>query len=449
MTARVLTRRRCIALLAAAPGTLALAACTSTPTQAPATVGPASGPPSTSNVTLQWDSYNYGAPGIGGKAIDTMVSEFQALYPNITIQGRNIPSTTAGMVSAVTTEIAAGTPPDIAQLPLQNVDSVLTDLGPQAIDTFAPPDEFNATMQHIVPTARVLGERNGHLYGSPFTFSTPTLFYNADLFKAAGLDPDKPPTTWEEVRAYGAQLRDRTSAAPLNIAGIGATWIEQSLLSSNGAAILSDDKTSVRFNEPAAIDIYNWWRGLVVAGIHPPLSSGDALDAFTNGKLGMYLNTTALLNAAETAAQGKWEVRTAGEPGFPDKPVRPVNSGSALFVFTKEPARQLAAWEFLRFAASQRGFTIITSMIGYVPQRDDVLDDPNYLQPIAAKDPNILPPIKQLPNLEMALNWPGKHGLEAQTVFDTAVQNVVYSGQDAQATMDEAAARVADLIKSN
>jgi multiple sugar transport system substrate-binding protein len=252
------------------------------------------------------------------------------------------------------------------------------------------------------------------------------------------------------VQAYGLQIKAKTSKAPLNVSGIGdtGTWIVQSLVSSNGGGILSADKKAAIFNQSAAIDTYKWWRGLVSEGVHPPLSVADAQAAFLSGNLAMYLQSTALLNAAESAAQGKFEVRTAAEPAFSGKPVHPVNSGSALFVLTRDPARQHAAWEFLRFAASQRGFTIITSMIGYVPQRDDVIDDPNYLKPVADKDPNILPPFKQVADLEMALNWPGKNGVQAQLLYVNAIQNVIYDGQEPQQVMDDAAARVNDLLKA-
>jgi multiple sugar transport system substrate-binding protein len=89
-----------------------------------------------------------------------------------------------------------------------------------------------------------------------------------------------------------------------------------------------------------------------------------------------------------------------------------------------------------------------TSMIGYVPQRDDVIDDPNYLKPVADKDPNILPPFKQVANLETALNWPGQNGVQAQLVYVNAIQNVIYDGQEPQQVMDAAAARVNDLLKA-
>jgi sn-glycerol 3-phosphate transport system substrate-binding protein len=400
-------------------------------------------------VTIRLESYNYGSPGLGGKALQTMIDEFQALYPAIKIEGKNTAPTPDGQMKMIVTEQAAGDPPDIAQLGLNSVDYAIRELGAQPIDQFAAKDEYDALMTHLLPSARPLGMRNGHLYASPFTFSTPTLFYNADIFRAAGLDPNTPPTTWDEVHRYGLQIKARTDKAPLDIGAIGSTgdWLAQSLVSSNGGSLLSTDGTRATFNQPPAVATFTWFQGLVADGTNPPLSSNDAIAAFNSGNLAMFLNSTALLYGAEAAASGKFELRTASEPAFGSQPVHPVNSGSGLYVFSKDPARQRAAWQFLRFGASQRGFTIITSMIGYVPQRDDVVDDPRYLKPFVDKDPNLLTAFKQLPSLEPWLNWSkAKQGVQAESLFVDALQNVVYGGQAAQQTMDAAADRVTTLL---
>ena len=63
------------------------------------------------------------------------------------------------------------------------------------------------------PRGLKLTELDGRTYGIPYVFSTPTLFYNADLLRQAGLDPDKPPTTWTEVKQYGLQIKQRTGQA--------------------------------------------------------------------------------------------------------------------------------------------------------------------------------------------------------------------------------------------
>jgi multiple sugar transport system substrate-binding protein len=438
-----MNRRQFLGVLAAAPVAIGLAACTAAPPAAAPNAAPTSS--SSQIVTIRFDSYNWGTPGLGGQGTQQLIDEFQAANPTIVIQPRNVAST--DILKSSVAQAAAGDPPDIAQLVLNNLDFVVNNLPVIALDEIAPKAEFDATMQHILPQAAKLGQSNGHQYGGPYTFSTPTLFYNGDVFRSAGLDPDKPPTTWEEVHDAAQAIKARTSAAPLNIGGLyGADWIVQSLINSNGGSTLSDDRAHVTFNEPPAIEVIRWWQGLVDDGLYPKLSDADAQAAMTNGNMGMFLNTTVLLPALRTAADGKWDLRTTGEPSFGSRPVAPTNSGSALFVMARAPERQHAAWEFLRFAASQRGNTIITSVIGYVPQRDDVVDDPNYLKPFLDRDPRMLPTIRQLGNLRAWTSWPGNNAPQAVDVFMQALANVVYGGQDAQSTMDTAAARVASLI---
>ena len=434
--------------VAAAPTTNAGAALTATPaTVSPASEANAPGSPAGQAVTIRFESYNYGAPGLGGQGSQMIIDEFQAMYPNITIAPRNVPSDQG--VQTVVAETAAGDPPEIAQIGLNNLEYIVHNLPVQAVDEFAPPDEYAEFTQHILPQALKLGMSNGHLYGSPYTFSTPTLFYNADTFTAAGLDPAKPPATWDEVRQYAQQIKNNTDKAPLHIAALGAfDWLIQSMINSNGGTTLSADKSTATFNQPPAIEVYTMWQQLVNDGLHPKLATPDAHNAMVAGNLAMYLQTTAELPAIRDGATGQWDLRTGAEPAFGDKRVHPVNSGSALFVFTNDQVRQQAAWKFLQFAGSQRGFTIITSVMGYLPQRNDVVDDPSYLKPFFDRDARLRPTLQQLATLEQWVSWPGQNAAQALQLFMTALQNVVYTGQAPQTTMDEAADRVNQLLKS-
>jgi multiple sugar transport system substrate-binding protein len=401
--------------------------------------------PSGQTVTLRLEGYNYGATTAGGKS--PLLQAFEAQHPNIKIQDKFVASVDG--VKTLTAETAANDAPDIAQLPYTSLDYIITSLSAQPIDSIAPKNEYDATIQHILPRARLLGVENGHLYGSPFTVSTPTLFYNATLFKAAGLDPAKPPTTWDEVRADAEQIKAKTSAAPVFIGQEATTdWLTQSLLSSNGGTTLSTDRQHATFNQPNSVAVFQMWQGLVKAGLYPKLSLADAETAMLNGKLGMFLFTTALLPSLVKAAHGTFDLRTSGEPAFGNKPVVPVNSGSALFVFSKDPLKQYAAWEFLRFAASQSGNTIITSGLGYLPLRDDVVANPHYLQPYFGKNTLLLPALDQLSSLQPRVSWPGNNSTQAVTLYINAIFAVVYEGKNAQQTLDAAATRVDSLLQA-
>src|SRR5262249_47010642 len=151
-------------LLVGGAATFLLAACAAPQAMTPATTGTLTAPATTSAtasgtaaaqpVTIRLESYNYGTPGLGGKALQTMIDEFQSLHPSITIEGKNTSPTPDGQMNMIVTERAAGDPPDIAQLGLNSVDYAVRELGAQPIDQFAPKDEYDALMQHILPTAR-------------------------------------------------------------------------------------------------------------------------------------------------------------------------------------------------------------------------------------------------------------------------------------------------------
>ena len=107
----------------------------------------------------------------------------------------------------VTTLAAAGTPVALAYV------------GSRTLKTFADSDliipipytdaEKAAYYPHIVDTVTFKGQA----WGLPTAFSTKALFWNKDLFTKAGLDPAKPPTTWDELYADAKQIKDKTGVA--------------------------------------------------------------------------------------------------------------------------------------------------------------------------------------------------------------------------------------------
>ena len=88
--------------------------------------------------------------------------------------------------------------------------------------------------------------------------------------------------------------------------------------------------------------------------------------------------------------------RAAPMPSFGDKPTRPTNSGSALVVLTHDPVKQRAAWELMKFLTSKHGYTIITSKIGYLPLRTDIVDDPNNPRSLQLDDGTARAAVEQI-----------------------------------------------------
>jgi multiple sugar transport system substrate-binding protein len=396
-------------------------------------------------VTIRFYSYNLGNAAFG-PGTEKLIAEFMAANPNITVEGVPVPG--AEMTARVQADIVAGTPPDVAQLIFDGLDFIATNFNAKPLESIVPPEELTAHFEGFSPNGLQLGRLNELTYGLPFTFSTPVLFYNADVFRAAGLDPDAPPTTWEQAKEYALQIASATEADGIHIAGLGGfDWIVQSLIGSNGGQVLSDDRTTIEFGSEAAIGAISMWQDLRLSGAHSQLTDAEITESMFTGNLGMYLQSSAiqrtLISNAETNG---WELRAAAMPAFGEQPTTPVNSGSALFIFSDDVAKQRAAWEFLKFVTSERGYTIITSDIGYLPLRPAIVEDPQYLQEWAQANPLVFPNLEQLTRLRQWVSYPGPNWRQIETILLEAVQQAVTSDGDVATIMTDAAARAQALL---
>jgi multiple sugar transport system substrate-binding protein len=312
-----------------------------------------------------------------------------------------------------------------------------------------PPDEYQAYVggEHpLHPRGLKLAELNGRTYGVPYVFSTPTLFYNADLFRQAGLDPDQPPTTWTEVKQVGLQLKQRTGKFAIDVSCLGRfDWCFQGLVLSNGGRVLSEDRSRLMFGEPATAEAVAMWQDLVKSGLHPPTALSGA-DGFSGGNVAMLLTTSAVQSSLLAAFKDHWELRTAAMPAFEGKPVRPTNSGSAVYILADDPAKQRAAWELMKFLTSERGYTIIQSKIGYLPLRPSIVNDERYLKAWVAAHPLVQPNLKQLDSLEPWVAFPGPNYQNIRATMMKAVEEVVLGGADPQATLADAQQRAAQML---
>jgi multiple sugar transport system substrate-binding protein len=398
-------------------------------------------------VTLSFYSYILGN-ALAGQGAQKLIDEFEAANPNIHIEG--VPVPVGDLLSRVQADVAAGTPPDVAQLGFGWMDLIANGFGAVPLETLASKEEWNDNFANFSANGLELGKYNDHTYGLAFTFSTPVLFYNANLFREAGLDPEKPPTTWAEVERAALQIKEKTGAEGFHFSGLSPTtgdWIIQSLIGSNGGAVLSDDRKQLQFDSPETIGAIQMWRGLVDSGAHDKMNDNEAMETMSQGKLGMFVMTSAVQGSLMKGAEGTgWELRAAEMPAFEGKPTTPTNSGSALFILSKDPAKQKAAWEFLKFVTSERGYSIITSEIGYLPLRTSILDDPKYLKDWAAEHPLIQPNIRQLERLTPAVAFPGSNFSQIATILMNAVQTSVLTDSDVAKTMQDAQAEAQKLM---
>ncbi|WMT88379.1 ABC transporter substrate-binding protein [Pelagibacterium sp. 26DY04] len=398
-------------------------------------------------VTITFYNYNLAMAGNGADATRRLIDQFMAENPNITVDA--IPVGAAESTTTVQADLAAGQPVDLVQMGFSTLSYAVDNYGAVALEDIIPQDELDGHFEGMVPNGLDLGRLNDKTYGLAYTFSTPVLFYNANLFREAGLDPDQPPETWDEIRETALAIEDATGKEGF-AAGIfgpsAADWLFQGVVRSNGGEVISRDRTTLTFAEPPAVEAVQMLRDLYDAGAFDPMDITAALEGMSSGNIGMYLQTSAIQGALVSGAEGNFELRASTMPSFGDKPVRPNNSGSALVILSQDPLKQRAAWELMKFLTSEEGYTVITSEIGYLPLRPAIVDDPRYLKDWVEEHPLVQPNLDQLAILEPWESMPGPNYLQIVSIMMDAAEMAVYGGVDVEATLRDAQANAQALM---
>jgi len=164
-----------------------------------------------------------------------------------------------GQESKYRTSLIAGSPPDIGRvdtpfIPELSYNGVLEDIKPimdaesKALSAEVRLDYVPAAME-----SNVIKDKSGveHVYGFPDQTNGACLFFNKDLFRQAGLDPEKPPKTWEEFLEYAKKLTNKER----DVFGFGmdnSLWWTFPFFNTYGAKFLSDDGTKCLLNSPEA-----------------------------------------------------------------------------------------------------------------------------------------------------------------------------------------------------
>jgi multiple sugar transport system substrate-binding protein len=435
---------RLVPAMFAVAGVLAAAACGdgSTTPSAGSTPAAAEAIPTldaATKVTISFLSYNYGTPGLGGTGTQALIDAFQKAHPNITIKPQGVP--VADVLTKLRTDTAAGTPPDVAQIGWSKMAEAYTALPITPVQQIPPATEWQQHTAGISQNILTAVASGGVVKAMPYTMSIPILYINADLFRKAGLDPAKPPTTMDEVKKDALAIKGAgAEGVYIGVADDSKSdFMTQSVVNSNGGSLVGKDGVATVDSKPV-VDALTAMQDLTQSGAQPAVSSASAVAAFQGGKLGMLLTSTALMAAAQKSAAGKFELQTAAFPTFGSKPAKPTYSGAGLAVLAKDDVHKRAAWEFIKFVTSEAGFEIITSQIGYLPLRPAVatkLADTPILKLLQ-------PSLSQLDTVTPYTSFKGTQANQAVVALqDEAVAPIVLHGANPGPTLTS----VADKIK--
>jgi multiple sugar transport system substrate-binding protein len=292
-----------------------------------------------------------------------------------------------------------------------------------------------------------LGTYGGKPYGLAFAVSTPIIYFNEDLVTKAGGDPAKFPTTWEGV----FELAKKINALGNDNVGlfyswaITGNWMWQAMVFSHGGRMMSEDEKTVAFDKEAG------QKGIALLGRMvrevgmPDLTPEASRAAFFAGKLGIWTESTSLLRVADDGVAGKFKWRTARFP-VPGPNARLPTGGASALMFATEPAKQAAAWKFMKFITGAEGATIMVKGTGYMPPNSLPANDPAMLKPFYAEKPNHLTSLSQQPLMTAWYAFPGDNNLKIIQAIKDRLQTVIDKSAAPDAALGAMASDVTKLL---
>ena len=218
--------------------------------------------------------------------------------------------------------------------------------------------------------------KDGNMYSMPFNSSTPLLYYNKDMFEAAGIT--EVPASLPEIAEIGDALMNQGGAQEVLAISIYGWYFEQ-FLCKQGLEMVDNGNgreeaaTKVVFDENGgALNILNAWYDLYEQGYAPNVGrsgSDTATTDFTSGKAAMMLGSTASLKQVLEDSGGNFEVGTAYYPAVsPDDQGGVSIGGASLWALNNNDEKQAAAtWKFIKFLISPESQAYWNAQTGYFP----------------------------------------------------------------------------------
>lgn len=376
-----------------------------------------------------------------------IAAEFAKLRPDIKVSFRAPYDSYEEGTQKVLREAITRQTPDVTFQGLNRVRILVDRKIAVPLDGFIKAEK-NFAVQGFHQAMFDIGTTNGKVYALPFAISLPIVYYNTDLVKRAGGDPEKLPTNWNDLLALSAKVRGL--GGDLNGVtmawDITGNWLWQAPVFSQGGSMLSADEKKVAFDGPAgqyAIDLY---ARLVQEGRMPNLSQADSRAAFAAGKTGVHITSTSDLAKVTSMVGGKFAIKTGPFPDVREGTGRLPAGGNLGVIVTQDAKKRDAAWEVLKFWTGPIGASIVARTTGYMPPNK--VANEIYLKDFYVQNPNNYTAVRQLPLLTSWYAFPGENGLKITDVIKDHLQTVV-SGKrapEARAVLTDMSRDVQQLL---
>ncbi|WP_370618702.1 ABC transporter substrate-binding protein [Mumia sp. Pv 4-285] len=324
-------RKRIAAIVAVAASASVLAACGSGDDDAEAD----------GKVTITVEGWRPGDEQATADSVKNLVKEFNKANPDIVVE----PKEWEWKAETFPAQLAGGTLPTTFRVPFTDTLGLvqrqqIADVTDQ-VQALPYADSFN---ESVLAAAQ---DAEGNIYGLPSDVYGMGLHYNRELFEQAGLDPDKPPTTWDEVQQYAKQITDETGQpgyAQMTKDNTGG-WLLTTLTYAHGGRIEETDgeETKAVIDNPETAEVLERLHEMrwddKSMGSNLLLDWAGINQAFAAGKVGMYVGGSDVYNALVTTNSIKPETYGLTTVPLTDSPDAGILGGGSVSVVNAKASK--------------------------------------------------------------------------------------------------------------
>ena len=416
----------------------------------------------TVNITV-WNGFSAGSPQT---EFQKLVDEYNASQTKVHVESLQ----QGGYEDVIAKYLQAGKGdlPDLVQMPEYTTQAMIDNKRSIPVEACIRADHFDTTP--FIDGALQAWNTQDVQWGMPFNVSDPVLFYNRKVFTEAGLDPDKPPTSIEEIREDSQKIVD-SGAAKYGLVvdsgfDSGGGWYLEQWFAQLGEFYADNDNgrtaraTKVLYDNDTGVDVLTQLQQLITDGL--AVSVGDNATGFDDllkladktEPAAMAINTSGALSSVIATVEGGQFPQLHAEdigvgplPG-PDGAKGAIVGGAAMWMTNSgDDAKEAASWNFLEYITGAQQQSQFAAGTGYIATRGDARQlDP--LKTVLTNDPRFAVAGDQLnllagqPTAAGPILGPLK---EVRTVTATAVAQI-FDGADVKSSLDAAAQQANSLI---
>ena len=385
---------------------------------------------------------------VGGpltQVVDGIVADFMKENPDITVNAIYAGNYNDARIKALAA-LQSGQPAQLSVMFSIDIYELIEQDAIVAFDDIVTSDEDKVWLNSFYPSLMENGRTADKTWGIPFQRSTIVMYYNKDAFRAAGLDPEKAPATWDELVSAGKKLtKSDGSQWGVMIPSTGYPyWMFGALAMQNDQVLMNGAGDTTYFDAPATVGALEFWKDLGSKHKVMPegtIEWGTLRQNFLEGKTAIMWHSTGNLTTVKDNASFDFGVAM-----LPANKRRGTPTGGGNFYIFKKtsPEERVAAMKLIKFMTSPERsaeWSIKTGYMGVSPAAYETQELREYVKsfPYAAVARDQL----EFATAELSTYQTGR----VRKALDDAIQAALTGAKSPADALGEAQATADRLLK--